>query len=88
MKISIDLNGSGLESRKGIGRALLFSMIDVMKKNGGTILIVQPNSEPYEGENPIENEKLYEIYEHLGFVLKDAEADRSKADHIMIMQIQ
>lgn len=73
--------------KHGIGRKLLSAMIEEVKKDGGTTLIVYPNTEPYEGEPGIDPQKLYEIYEHLGFQLANKMADISQPNNKMIMTI-
>ena len=69
----------------GVGRKLLGKMIKEVKKAKGTKIIVFPNSEPYEGDKPIKPEKLYKIYEHLGFDLENKKADLKKPNNKMIM---
>lgn len=72
---------------RGLGRKLLTKMIEEIRRAGGTSLIVYPNSEPYPGDTEVESEKLYKIYEHLGFALEDPQADRSRPNNKMIMMI-
>ena len=73
--------------KTGIGRQLLDAMVHEISKVGGGNLMVYPNSEPYEGDSYINHPNLYQIYEHLGFVLEDPSSDKSRPNHKMILEI-
>ena len=70
---------------KGVGRKLIQQAKKIVKVNGGKRFLVYPNSEPYKGEDYVEPEVLYKIYQHLGFQLEDLSADIKKPDHLMVM---
>lgn len=70
---------------KGVGRRLIQQAKKIVKANGGKRFLVYPNSEPYKGEDYVEPEVLYKIYQHLGFQLEDLSADIKKPDHLMVM---
>lgn len=70
---------------KGVGRRLIQQAKKIVKVNGGKRFLVYPNSEPYKGEDYMDSETLYRIYQHLGFQLEDLSADLDKPDHLMTM---
>lgn len=70
---------------KGVGRRLIQQAKKIVKANGGKRFLVYPNSEPYKGEDYVEPEVLYKIYQHLWFQLEDLSADIKKPDHLMVM---
>lgn len=70
---------------KGVGRRLIQQAKKIVKVNRGKRFLVYPNSEPYGGEDYVDPEVLYRIYQHLGFQMKDLSADLKKPDHLMIM---
>lgn len=60
---------------KGVGKELLNTIIRELQNVNYSYIEVVPNSDPYEGESYIDNEKLYSIYQHLGFEFVDENAD-------------
>jgi GNAT superfamily N-acetyltransferase len=60
---------------KGVGKELLNTIIEELQTENYSYIEVVPNSDPYEGESYIDNEKLYSIYQHLGFEFVDENAD-------------
>ena len=64
--------------KQGVGKKLIESAVEIIKESGGKEIIVFPNSEPYSGESPIDNQQLCEIYEKLGFELIDKPLDIKK----------
>lgn len=75
------------EREKGIGRRLLETAIEELRKHGYTEIIVYPKSEPYEGDSYIEPQELYEIYQHLGFCFTEENVDRERCNNEMKLVI-
>lgn len=53
--------------RNGIGKQLFEMLVHMAIEDGYTYIVVQPNSNPYDGDEIVECSKLYNIYWKLGF---------------------
>lgn len=73
--------------KKGAGRKLLGSMIEEVKRIGGSVIVVYPNPESYEEEELMDIETLYRIYEKLGFAAVDPNADYKRPNNKMIIHV-
>ena len=73
--------------RKGVGKKLIEAMIAEAKRIGGKEIIVYPSPECYANEKPLDIKTLYKIYEALGFVLDNPNADISRRNNKMTMQV-
>lgn len=73
--------------RAGVGKKLIEAMIAEAKRIGGKEIIVYPNPECYADEEPLDIKMLYKIYEALGFVLDNPDADTSRRDNKMTMHL-
>ena len=86
---SIDASDRGI----GLSHDLIKDVIFILKRRAGhgVIVTVHPrvDDDSVVRGSSIEEQShiLYNIYEHLGFKLKDSSADRHKANHEMTMEI-
>ena len=72
---------------QGIAKNMFTDVEKMLDKSSGNYIYVRPNSEPYEGESPIDTVTLYTIYEALDFHLDNPNTLRSDANHLMIKKL-
>lgn len=74
--------------RTGIGRKLLEAVLKKLHVVGITKVLVYPHPESFSGEDEMNANTLYDIYEALGFILDDNSADRNRPGHVMVRNVK